>query len=106
VNEPLELLKVEQALRSENMKLDYRRNNKPSEINILDYTVIAALEKQIPEKPAQVMTDSDMQIGNFVFHEGTKIYSCICGKWIGYRDSFCKHCGQKLDWEPKIEEEE
>lgn len=41
---PLEPLKLSSALNSELFKLEYRKNNKPSEINILDYTVIAALK--------------------------------------------------------------
>jgi hypothetical protein len=84
----LELLKVEQALRSENMKLDYRRRNKPNDVNILDYTIIAALEKQIPKK---IKSDC----GNY--------YCPICNKnamlYSGEKLEFCKSCGQKLDWE-------
>ena len=41
---PLEPLKLSSALNSELFKLEYRKNNKPDEINILDYTVIAALK--------------------------------------------------------------
>ena len=41
---PLEPLKLSSALNSEIFKLKYRRDNKPKEINILDYTVIAALQ--------------------------------------------------------------
>jgi hypothetical protein len=46
----LEPLKVGSALRSEILKFEYRQKNKPTEINILDYTVMAALEKQMPVK--------------------------------------------------------
>jgi len=45
ISNPLEVLKVEQALRSEKMKLEYRLKNKPNDINILDYTVIQALQQ-------------------------------------------------------------
>lgn len=41
---PLEPLKLKSALDSELFKLAYRKENKPEEINILDYTVIYALK--------------------------------------------------------------
>lgn len=44
INNPLEPLKLSSALRSEIFKLEYRKANKPKEINILDYTVIYALK--------------------------------------------------------------
>lgn len=44
VNNPLEPLKLSSALDSEIFKMRYRMENKPKEINILDYTVIAALQ--------------------------------------------------------------
>lgn len=92
----LETLKVEAALRSENMKMEYRKANKPNEINILDYTVIAALEKQIPKKP----------IERHYEEEGEKPYikykcpSCDSPNQLieGY-DNYCSKCGQKIDWE-------
>lgn len=99
MDEYLETIKVEAALRSENMKMKYREAHKPKEINILDFTVIKALEKQIPQKPVHVTAEKDTKIGSFIFRKGTKIYSCTCNKWIGYRDSFCRHCGQKLEWD-------
>jgi len=99
MDEYLETMKVEAALRSENMKMQYRKQNKPKDINILDYTVIAALKKQIPQKTTHVTAETDTKIGSFVFRKGTKIYSCTCNKWVGYNDSFCKHCGQKLEWD-------
>lgn len=43
-NNPLEPLKLSSALNSEIFKLEYRKANKPNEINILDYTVIYALK--------------------------------------------------------------
>lgn len=60
---------------------------------------LKALEKQISKKPTHVTAEKDTQIGSLTFHKGTKIYSCKCGKWIGYRDLFCRYCGQKLDWD-------
>jgi hypothetical protein len=47
INNPLENIKVQAALQSEYMKLEYRKKNRPDQINILDYTVIAALEQQL-----------------------------------------------------------
>ena len=44
MNNPLEPLKLSSALNSELFKLEYRKANKPKEINILDYTVIYALK--------------------------------------------------------------
>jgi hypothetical protein len=44
MNNPLEPLKLSSALQSEIFKLEYRKANKPKEINILDYTVIYALK--------------------------------------------------------------
>ena len=43
MNNPLEPLKLKCALDSELFKLNYRKENNPKEINILDYTVIYAL---------------------------------------------------------------
>ena len=41
---PLEPLKLSCALDSEIFKLKFRLENKPKEVNILDYTIIAALQ--------------------------------------------------------------
>lgn len=93
----LEQLKVEAALRSENMKLEYRKKNKPSEINILDYTVITALEKQIAKEPT---------------HEASLQKCCTCPSCKNVIDKFeqfgeskvrvkynyCHFCGQKIKW--------
>ena len=42
---PLEPIKVYSALKSEILKLELRIKNSPKDISILDYTVIAALQK-------------------------------------------------------------
>ena len=42
---PLEPIKVYSALKSEILKLELRIENRPKDISILDYTVIAALQK-------------------------------------------------------------
>lgn len=97
MDEYLETMKVKAALRSENMELEYRKAHKPDEINILDYTVIAALKKQIPEK---------------VTHEASKHECCTCPNCKNVIDKFeqfgeskvrvqyeyCHFCGQRLEW--------
>ncbi len=51
ISNPLEPLKLQSALESEIFKYNYRKENKPKEINMLDFTVMAALkyclEKQV-----------------------------------------------------------
>jgi hypothetical protein len=44
ISNPLEPLKLSSALQSELFKLQYRKENNPKEINVLDYTVIYALK--------------------------------------------------------------
>ncbi len=44
IGNPLEPLKLSSALESEIIKYNYRKENKPKEINMLDYTVMYALE--------------------------------------------------------------
>lgn len=46
---PLEPLKVSSALKSEIMKLEFRKQSKPESISVLDYTIIAALQKALEE---------------------------------------------------------
>lgn len=50
INDPLEPLKISAALRSEYIKLDYRKQCDPKSINILDYTVIAALKEALEKR--------------------------------------------------------
>ena len=45
IDNPLEPLKISYALDSEIFILEYRKKNKPKEVNILDYTVIATLQE-------------------------------------------------------------
>lgn len=90
IDNPLEKIKVEQALRSEMMKLEYRKKNKPKEINILDYTVIAALEKQIPKSPKGLSITFEGKVGNCP----------SCNKLVRESDekpNIC-NCGQRLEW--------
>ena len=49
MNNPLEPLKLQNALNSEIMKYEFRKKNKPEEINILDYTVMYALKHCLEE---------------------------------------------------------
>jgi predicted nucleic-acid-binding Zn-ribbon protein len=87
----LELVKVEQALRSEKMKMEYRKANKPDDINILDYTVIAALEKQIPKEPVM-----GSEVLNAATDKPYKVPSCpACGEPT-YSLEWCAFCGQRL----------
>ena len=44
IGNPLEPLKLQSALESEIFKYNYRKEHKPQDINILDYTVMAALK--------------------------------------------------------------
>ena len=48
--DPLEPLKIEAALSSELMKLNYRQKCDPKAISSLDYTVIACLQKCLNER--------------------------------------------------------
>ena len=54
IKDPLEPLTIGSALKSELLKLQLRKAEKPEDISILDYTVIAALkealEKRMPEE--------------------------------------------------------
>ncbi len=43
IDNPFEPIKIEAALRSEMMKMEFRRSNKPKDISLLDYTIIAVL---------------------------------------------------------------
>lgn len=47
MNNPLEPIKVESALKSEIMKLNYRKEHNPTSISQLDITIIAVLAKEL-----------------------------------------------------------
>jgi len=49
MDNPLEPIKVEAALRSEIMKIEYRKANNPKDISVLDTTIICALVKVLEE---------------------------------------------------------
>ena len=56
-------------------------------------TAITALEKQIPKK-TYYLNYGGHNVGNW--NHGI---ACICD----YKASYCRHCGQKLDWEVENE---
>lgn len=96
IENPLEYMKIKSALLSEYQKMEYRNTHRPKDINILDYTVIAAIEKQMPKKPDY--EGDGYADGELVYD--TWICPC-CGKHyeIDYDDyDYCPNCGQKLDW--------
>lgn len=50
MDNPLEPLKLASALESEIIKYSYRKEHKPSEINMLDYTIMYALKHCLNEQ--------------------------------------------------------
>lgn len=50
INDPLEPLKISSALKSELLKLQFRKAEKPESISPLDYTVIAALKEALEKR--------------------------------------------------------
>ena len=50
IDNPLEPLKLQSALKSEIFKYEYRKEHKPQDINILDYTIIYALKHCLEEQ--------------------------------------------------------
>lgn len=90
INDVLEPLKVSSALNSEILKLNFRKENNPNDVTVLDYTIIKALEKQIPCK---------VEEGT----EGGYDWYCSCGEYLSrHKDksiNYCRRCGQRLDWE-------
>ena len=50
VDNPLEPLKLQSALQSEIFKYNYRKEHKPQDINVLDYTVMYALKHCLEEQ--------------------------------------------------------
>ena len=50
INDPLEPLKISSALKSELLKLQFRKAEKPENISPLDYTVIAALKEALEKR--------------------------------------------------------
>lgn len=50
MSDPLEPLKISSALKSELLKLQFRKAEKPESISPLDYTVIAALKEALEKR--------------------------------------------------------
>ena len=50
IKDPLEPLKISSALKSELLKLQFRKAKKPEDISVLDYTVIAALKEALEKR--------------------------------------------------------
>jgi hypothetical protein len=94
INNPLEDIKVQAALQSEYMKLEYRKKNRPGQVNILDYTVISALEKQIPKKPIEIKERHNFR-GDVILKDG---YCRVCKNEISSTYFYCNKCGQAIDW--------
>lgn len=61
---------------------------------------IKALEKQIPKKPSEI----DEREGASFYYLAFMCPSCNTAV-IGqpYRPSYCKHCGQRIDWDKEKE---
>ena len=59
IKDPLEPLKISSALRSELLKLQLRKEKKPEDISILDYTVIAALKEALEKRMTKKNEDDD-----------------------------------------------
>ena len=54
--------------------------------------------EQASSIPDVLVSNTDEKVGEIVFKKGSKIYKCKCGILIGFKDNFCRHCGQKQDW--------
>ena len=50
IDNPLEPLKLQSALQSEIFKFNYRKEHKPQDINIIDYTIMYALKHCLEEQ--------------------------------------------------------
>ena len=82
----LETIKVEAAKNSELLKLEHRLKNNPSVISILDYTILAALGKQIPKKLTKTKIPGIGKCPN------CKTELCIDDSDLHY----CPTCGQRI----------
>lgn len=97
MDDPLEPIKVVSAMKSQSMVLEYRQKHEPDKVNILDYTVIAALWKQIPHK---------VEITKYMtYPERVAFGNCpVCNKEVNQTMQFCDSCGQALAWAHDEEE--
>lgn len=92
INNPLEEIKVKAVLDSEIRKLEFRKEFKPEDVNILDYTVIVALEKQVTKK---VSNKKQSDFLGYTAH----CPSCKVTIVSSFNSNVCGNCGQRLDWQ-------
>ena len=96
MGDPLEQIKVVSAMKSQSMVLEYRQKHEPDKVNILDYTVIAALWKQIPRKVE--ITE------HMTYPERVAFGNCpVCNKEVNQTKQVCDCCGQALAWDKNDE---
>lgn len=57
MNDLLEPLKVTSAINSEMRKLEFRKEHRPQDVSILDYTIIAALHKVLTDAADSLQED-------------------------------------------------
>lgn len=97
MDDPLEPIKVVSAMKSQSMVLTYRQEHEPDKVNILDYTVIAALWKQIPHK---------VEVTKWMtYPERVSFGDCPgCGKEVDRSMRYCDRCGQALMWQQEGED--
>ena len=82
---------------------DMRAKGIPYQVsNLVIYTAISALEKQIPKKPKPHIVqpvEAPIQIGNGRWQKGTTVYKCLnCKEWVSKTYKHCPNCGQALKW--------
>ena len=63
IDNPLEPLKVYSALKSEVMKYEYRAEHEPQKINVLDYTIIKALQDVLTRAEAEKALEKEQNAG-------------------------------------------
>ena len=107
MNDVLEPLKVECTLNSEERKLNYRKQHRPKDVNILDYTIIEALKRQIPKE----VNTEEINRGIGVSGEYDIDFNMLCPNCkevVGDYEAnelyykHCPNCGQKLKYtEPR-----
>ena len=69
IDNPLEPLKLQSALQSEIFKFNYRKEHKPQDINILDYTVMYALKHCLAE---QLKAGGNIELSEYSKSKGNR----------------------------------
>ena len=109
INDFLEEMKVKSALRSENLKLAFRKTNNPKEISVLDYTVIEALKKQIATEVNTKEVNNGMDISG-EYDISFYMLCPTCDSCVGNYEmgdlwgDYCPICGQKLKYTEQDED--